>query len=87
MRASLIAVTLFLGLNAAPSGCTDFRRIYDPVRPISSNGWEKTACTGEGLGDELITDGAVSPDGAWVVLRTRQGLTFHRAADLFAYRR
>ena len=25
----------------------------------------------------------VSPDGTWVVLRTRQGLAFHRAADLF----
>jgi hypothetical protein len=32
---------------------------------------------------ERITDGSVSPDGTWVVLRTRQGLAFHRAADLF----
>jgi hypothetical protein len=28
-----------------------------------------------------ITDGAISPDGAWVVLRTRAALTFYRAAD------
>jgi len=33
---------------------------------------------------ERITDGAVSPDGKWVVLRTRQALTFYRAADLLA---
>jgi hypothetical protein len=33
---------------------------------------------------DRITDGSVSPDGTWVVLRTRQGLAFHRAADLFA---
>ena len=32
---------------------------------------------------ERITDGSVSPDGTWVVLRTKQGLVFHRAADLF----
>ena len=34
--------------------------------------------------NERITDGAVSVDGMWVVLRTRQGLAFHRAADLLA---
>jgi hypothetical protein len=33
---------------------------------------------------ERITDGTVSPDGRWVVLRTRQGFVFHRARDLFA---
>ena len=34
--------------------------------------------------NERITDGAVSPDGEWVVLRTRHALTFYRAADLLA---
>lgn len=34
--------------------------------------------------DERITDGAVSPDGSWVVLRTGHALAFHRPADLFA---
>ena len=29
-----------------------------------------------------LTDGSVSPDGAWVVLRSRSSLTFYRAADL-----
>ena len=33
---------------------------------------------------DRVTDGAVSPDGHWVVLRTRQALTFYTAADLFA---
>jgi hypothetical protein len=31
-----------------------------------------------------ITDGAVSPDDRWVVLRSRETLTFYRSADLFA---
>jgi hypothetical protein len=31
-----------------------------------------------------VTDGAVSPDGQWAVLRTRSGLTFYRASDLLA---
>jgi hypothetical protein len=34
--------------------------------------------------DDRITDGAVSPDGIWIVLRSTQGLTFYRAADLLA---
>ena len=32
--------------------------------------------------DDRITDGAVSPDGTWIVLRTRRALLVHRAADL-----
>jgi hypothetical protein len=31
--------------------------------------------------DARITDGAASPDGEWVVLRTRAALVFYRAAD------
>ena len=31
-----------------------------------------------------ITDGAISPDGRWAVLRTKSALTFYRAADLLA---
>jgi hypothetical protein len=30
-----------------------------------------------------VTDGAVSPDGAWVVLRTSAALTFYRAPEFF----
>ena len=31
-----------------------------------------------------ITDGSVSPNGEWVVLRTQSSVTFYRAADLLA---
>ena len=34
--------------------------------------------------DERVTDGAVSPDGRWVALRTRTSVALHRAADLSA---
>jgi len=33
---------------------------------------------------DRVTDGAVSPDGRWVVLRSAQALTFYRTADLLA---
>ena len=33
-----------------------------------------------------ITDGSVSPDGNWVVLRSRTSLTFYRATDLLGGR-
>ena len=34
--------------------------------------------------ESRITDGAVSPDGQWVVLRTKTSLSFYRASDLLA---
>ena len=34
--------------------------------------------------ESRITDGSVSPDGQWVVLRSRSALRFYRAAELFA---
>jgi hypothetical protein len=34
--------------------------------------------------ESRITDGSVSADGQWVVLRTRSSLAFHRATDLVA---
>ena len=37
-------------------------------------------------GKMLITDGAVSPDGEWVALRTQSALTFYRASELLAGR-
>jgi hypothetical protein len=39
---------------------------------------------GKAHADSRITDGAVSPDGQWAVLRTKSALTFYRAADLLA---
>jgi hypothetical protein len=35
-------------------------------------------------GKDRITDGAVSPDGRWVVLRTEQQLMFYRTTDLLS---
>ena len=34
--------------------------------------------------NDRITDGSVSQDGQWVVLRTSQALTFYRSAEFFA---
>jgi hypothetical protein len=34
--------------------------------------------------NDRITDGAVSPDGQWIVLRSKPSLTFYRAADLLS---
>jgi hypothetical protein len=36
--------------------------------------------------DSRITDGSVSPDGYWVVLRSRSALGFYRASDVLAGR-
>lgn len=35
-------------------------------------------------GSDRITDGAVSPDGRWIVLRSTRALMFYRATDLLA---
>ena len=42
------------------------------------------AGAGKADAESRITDGAVSPDGQWAVLRTKSALTFYRAADLLA---
>ena len=47
-------------------------RVGEPHRP------------GRPAANGRITDGAVSPDGESIVLRTRDALTFHRAADLLS---
>jgi hypothetical protein len=39
---------------------------------------------GNALKDDRITDGAVSRDGRWIVLRSNGALIFYRAADLLA---
>jgi hypothetical protein len=35
-------------------------------------------------GPDRITDGAVSPDGAWVALRSNRSLAFYRSSELFS---
>jgi hypothetical protein len=62
-------------------------RISGALRPGATHQLErvgKPRASGKVSKTEWITDGAVSPDGTWVALRTRQGFAFHRAADLFA---
>ena len=57
------------------------------LRPGTSHRLEHVGsapASGKRSATERITDGAVSPDGAWVVLRTKQSLAFHRAAEFFA---
>ena len=47
---------------------------------------ERVGAAGSGKtgADSRITDGAISADGDWAVLRTKTSLTFFRAADLLA---
>ena len=43
-----------------------------------------SAGSGKAAADSRITDGAVSADGQWAVLRTKSALTFFRASELLA---
>ena len=57
------------------------------VRPGSTHPLERVGQprgSGTPVKSERITDGAVSANGEWIVLRTGQHLTFHRAAELLA---
>ena len=78
------------GLFIVTKGETDPVSLYRfprELRPGASHQLERVGmprASGKASETERITDGAVSPDGTWVVLRTRQGFAFHRAADLFA---
>jgi hypothetical protein len=68
-------------------GAVGLYRFPSDLRPGAIHQLErvgKARASGKVSESDRVTDGAVSPDGTWVVLRTRQGLSFHRAADLFA---
>lgn len=58
--------------GAKPGSVTRLERVGKPRTP------------GAVSAKDRITDGAVSPDGTWVVLRTRTALSFHAASDLLA---
>ena len=69
------------------TGAVGLYRFPRELRPGASHQLEsvgKPRASGKLSQTDRITDGAVSPDGTWVVLRTRQGFAFHRSADLFA---
>jgi hypothetical protein len=66
-------VALYRFPDQLPSGATvRLERVGEPRDPRAP------------AGKDRITDGAVSPDGRWIVLRTTRALTFFRAADLLA---
>jgi hypothetical protein len=78
------------GVFIVTKGETDAVGLYRfprELRPAATHQLErvgKPRASGKTAETERITDGAVSADGTWVVLRTRQGFAFHRAAYLFA---
>ena len=78
------------GLFVVTKGETDAVGLYRFPRALRSGAIHRLErvgtprTSGKALQTERITDGTVSPDGTWVVLRTRQDFTIHRAADLFA---
>ena len=78
------------GLFIVTKGETDAVGLYRFPRELRPGGTHRLERVGtprastKAAQSDRPTDGAVSPDGTWVVLRTRQGLAFHRAADLFA---
>jgi hypothetical protein len=60
-------------------------RFPGDLRPGSNHVLERVgqpAGPGKPSGNDRITDGAISPDGAWVVLRTNRRLSFYRTKEL-----
>ena len=69
------------------TGSVGLYRFPKELRPGATHQLErvgKARASGKSAETERITDGAVSPDGTWVVLRTKQSVAFHRASDFFA---
>jgi hypothetical protein len=61
--------------------------LYRFPRDIKSGGTVRLEAVGQPRSgknspDDQLTDGAVSPNGAWIVLRTKTRLLFHSASDL-----
>ena len=60
-------------------------RFPKELRPGQAHALERVGKpngSGKAAADGRITDGAISPDGTWTVLRTGQRLTFHRSDEL-----
>ena len=70
--------------ETGPVGLYRFPRELRPGATHQLERVGKPRAAGKVTQIDRVTDGTVSSDGTWVVLRTRQGLAFHRAADLFA---
>jgi hypothetical protein len=80
------------GLFIVTKGDTGAIGLYRFPRDLRAGETHRLERVGEPRGGkrpsetERITDGAVSTDGSWVILRTNDRLAFHRSADLFAGR-
>jgi hypothetical protein len=78
------------GLYVVTKGSTGPVALYRFPRDLPSGGSVRLErvgvprTTGKLREDERITDGSVSPDGEWIVLRTHRALMFHRAARFLA---
>jgi hypothetical protein len=78
------------GLFIVTKGETETVGLYRFPRELRTGGTHQLERVGnprtstKAAETDRLTDGAVSPDGTWIVLRTRKGLAFHRATDLFA---
>ena len=69
------------------TGAVGLYRFPRELKPGATHQLErvgKPRASGKASETDWITDGSMSPDGAWVVLRSKTGLAFHRSADLFA---
>jgi hypothetical protein len=88
--AEAVLVTSDNGIFIATKGDTGPVALYRfprELRPGATHPLERVGTPRESgipARNERVTDGAVSADGEWIVLRTRQNLRFYRAAELLA---
>jgi hypothetical protein len=69
------------------TGPVGLYRFPEELRPGATHRLERVGRlreSGQPADRERITDGSMSADGQWVVLRTTQSLTFHNTAELTA---
>ncbi len=66
------------------TGPTALYRFPTPLVPGAAMTLEHVGSSSKPDAASRITDGAISPDGQWAVLRTRSTLSFYRAANLLA---
>lgn len=72
-------------VTKADKGAARIYRFPSALKPGTTMELERVGSPSSRPDDlSQITDGAVSPDGQWAVLRTRTVLTFYRASDLLA---
>jgi hypothetical protein len=68
--------------DTGPVAIYRFPRQMTPGATVQLERIGKPRDGGKARSGDRITDGAVSPNGEWIVLRTRDALSFHAAADL-----